>query len=78
MRVLICGAGQVGFGIAERLSGEGHDVSVIDLSSRLIANVRDQLDVRGVYGGLLVQTPDLEADELATAQCVTKIKPSDE
>ncbi len=37
-----------------------------------------QLDVRGVYGGLLVQTPDLAADELATAQCVTKIKPSDE
>jgi len=50
MRVVICGAGQVGFGIAERLAGEGHDVSVIDLSSRLIANVRDQLDVRGVVG----------------------------
>jgi len=37
-----------------------------------------QLDVRGVYGGLLVQTPDVENDELATAQCVTKTKPSDE
>jgi trk system potassium uptake protein TrkA len=50
MRVVICGAGQVGFGIAERLAFEGHDVSVIDLSARLIANVRDQLDVRGVVG----------------------------
>lgn len=50
MRVVICGAGQVGFGIAERLAHEGHDVSVIDLSARLIANVRDQLDVRGVVG----------------------------
>lgn len=50
MRAVICGAGQVGFGIAERLSAEGHDVSVIDLSARLIANVRDQLDVRGVVG----------------------------
>lgn len=50
MRVVICGAGQVGFGIAERLSTEGHDVSVIDLSARLIANVRDQLDVRGFVG----------------------------
>ncbi|MEM9223998.1 MAG: Trk system potassium transporter TrkA [Pseudomonadota bacterium] len=50
MRIVICGAGQVGFGIAERLSAEGHDVSVIDTSSRLIANVRDQLDVRGVIG----------------------------
>ena len=50
MRIVICGAGQVGFGIAERLSGEGHDVSVIDTSAELIANVRDQLDVRGVVG----------------------------
>lgn len=50
MRIVICGAGQVGFGIAERLSTEGHDVSVIDVSAKLIANVRDQLDVRGVVG----------------------------
>ncbi|MEM0908956.1 MAG: NAD-binding protein, partial [Pseudomonadota bacterium] len=50
MRVVICGAGQVGFGIAERLSAEGHDVSVIDVAPGLIANVRDQLDVRGVVG----------------------------
>jgi len=50
LRVLVCGAGQVGFGISERLAFEGHDVSVIDLSARLIANVRDQLDVRGVVG----------------------------
>ena len=50
MRIVICGAGQVGFGIAERLAREGHDVSVVDVSARLIANVRDQLDVRGVVG----------------------------
>lgn len=50
MRVVICGAGQVGFGIAERLSTEGHDVSVIDVATDLVAAVRDQLDVRGVVG----------------------------
>ncbi|WP_420392798.1 Trk system potassium transporter TrkA [Acuticoccus sp.] len=50
MRIVICGAGQVGFGIAERLSTEGHDVSVVDVQPQLIANVRDQLDVRGVIG----------------------------
>ncbi len=50
MRIVICGAGQVGFGIAERLSSEGHDVFVIDVSPQLIANVRDQLDVRGIVG----------------------------
>jgi trk system potassium uptake protein len=50
MRVVICGAGQVGYGIAERLSREGNDVAVIDTSARLIQAIRDTLDVRGVVG----------------------------
>ncbi|MEM6710931.1 MAG: Trk system potassium transporter TrkA [Pseudomonadota bacterium] len=50
MRVVICGAGQVGFGIAERLSRENNDVAVIDTSARLIQAIRDTLDVRGVVG----------------------------
>jgi trk system potassium uptake protein TrkA len=50
MRVVICGAGQVGFGIAERLAQEGHDVSVIDVAPRLVNNIRDQLDVRAFVG----------------------------
>ncbi|MBO6719648.1 MAG: Trk system potassium transporter TrkA [Rhizobiaceae bacterium] len=50
MRVIICGAGQVGYGIAERLSAEQNDVSVIDTSPELIRMVRDSLDVRGFVG----------------------------
>src|SRR5689334_23068866 len=50
MRVIICGAGQVGYGIAERLAAEGNDVSVIDMSSDLIEIVGDTLDVRGFVG----------------------------
>ena len=50
MRIIICGAGQVGFGIAERLSAEQNDVSVIDTSEKLIHAVRDLLDVRGFFG----------------------------
>jgi len=37
-----------------------------------------QLDWRGVYGGVLLQTPDEGGEDLAGAQCVTKTKPSDE
>ncbi|MEO0910418.1 MAG: NAD-binding protein, partial [Pseudomonadota bacterium] len=47
MRILICGAGQVGYGIAERLSAEDNDVTVIDNSAELIQNIQDKLDVRG-------------------------------
>ena len=47
MRILICGAGQVGFGIAERLSGEGNDVSIVDQDPSLVRRIGDLLDVSG-------------------------------
>ena len=50
MRVIICGAGQVGYGIAERLASEANDVSVIDNSPELVNAIRDTLDVRGFVG----------------------------
>lgn len=50
MKVIICGAGRVGYGIAERLSTEDNDVSVIDTSPTLIHAIRESLDVRGYVG----------------------------
>ena len=50
MKVVICGAGQVGYGIAERLAAENNDVSVIDNEPSLIQNIQDKLDVRGHVG----------------------------
>ena len=50
MRVIICGAGQVGYGIAERLVAEHNDVSLIDTSPDRIQSVRDNLDARGFVG----------------------------
>ncbi len=50
MKVIICGAGRVGYGIAERLSTEDNDVSVIDTSPPLIHAIRETLDVRGYVG----------------------------
>jgi len=50
MKVIVCGAGQVGFGIAERLSREQNDVTVLDSSEELIQSITDLLDVRGIVG----------------------------
>ncbi len=50
MRVIVCGAGRVGVGIARRLSREGNEVTVIDQSKDLIRAVTERLDVRGVVG----------------------------
>jgi len=50
MKVIICGAGQVGFNIARYLAGEGSDVTVIDQSPELVQKISDLLDVSGVVG----------------------------
>ncbi|MBU1209806.1 MAG: Trk system potassium transporter TrkA [Alphaproteobacteria bacterium] len=50
MKIIICGAGQVGTGIAERLSAEGNDVSIIDASEALCERANEVLDVRAVHG----------------------------
>ena len=50
MRVIVCGAGRVGVGIARRLSRENNDVTVVDQSKQLIRKVAERLDVRGVVG----------------------------
>jgi len=50
MKVIVCGAGQVGYGIAEKLAAEQNDVTVIDSSPELVNRIRDTLDVRGIVG----------------------------
>ncbi|MGI9370901.1 MAG: Trk system potassium transporter TrkA [Hyphomicrobiales bacterium] len=50
MKIVICGAGRVGRGIAERLAAEQNDVTVIDSSAELVQSITDALDVRGIVG----------------------------
>ncbi len=50
MRVIICGAGQVGFQIARHLASENNDVAILDVNAELVAKAAETLDVRGVAG----------------------------
>lgn len=50
MRVIICGAGRVGYGLATRLAGDKNTVTVVDTSADLIRQITTGLDVRGVVG----------------------------
>jgi trk system potassium uptake protein TrkA len=50
MKVVICGAGQVGSNIARYLSAGGNSVTVIDQSAELIQRLSDSHDVRGIVG----------------------------
>ena len=50
MKVIICGAGQVGWQIARHLSGEMNDVTVVDNNPELVRRATDTLDVQGIAG----------------------------
>jgi trk system potassium uptake protein TrkA len=77
MRVIVCGAGRVGVGIARRLSREDNDVTVIDQSKDLIRTVVERLDVRGIVGnGAYPET--LEEAGAREADMVIAVTYSDE
>ncbi len=50
MKIIICGAGQVGWQIARHLSRENNDVTVVDKDEALIRRISEVLDVSGVTG----------------------------
>ena len=60
MKVIICGAGQVGWQIARHLANEKNDVTVIDSDQNLVKMATDTLDVKGVSG--FASYPDVLAD----------------
>lgn len=50
MRIIIVGNGKIGNTLAEQLSGEGHDIVIIDRNQQNIDNLVNSLDVMGICG----------------------------
>ncbi|MBA7531521.1 Trk system potassium uptake protein TrkA [subsurface metagenome] len=50
MKIIIVGAGEVGFNIAQRLSEENHDVVVIDKDQNKINHIQTVIDVQAIVG----------------------------
>lgn len=50
MRIIVVGCGKVGRKIIEQLSNEGNDVTVVDLKSKVVADITNSVDVMGVVG----------------------------
>ena len=69
MKVIICGAGQVGHNIARYLAQEDNDVTVIDQRPELSRKISDTLDVKAITGfashpNVLAQAGASDADML--------------
>lgn len=77
MRVIVCGAGQVGFHIARYLAAEGNDITVIDQSAELVGQVSDALDVQAMVG--FASHPDvLEKANAEDADMIIAVTYADE
>ena len=50
MKVIVCGAGQVGWQIARHLAVENNDVTIVDNNPGLVNQATDALDVSGITG----------------------------
>lgn len=77
MKILIIGAGAVGFNIAKQLSKEGHDISVIDENPKLVRQVSENLDVF-VVAGNGTSPSVLESAGVREADMVLAVTTSDE
>ncbi|SET02357.1 Trk system potassium transporter TrkA [Oceanicella actignis] len=77
MKIIICGAGQVGSQIARHLAGERNDVTIVDQDPGLVRRVTEAYDVSGVTG--FASHPDvLERAGAADAEMLIAATFSDE
>lgn len=50
MKIIICGAGKVGFSIADYLEKSPHDIIVIDQSEEIVKDLSERYDIRAICG----------------------------
>ena len=50
MRILIIGAGDIGFQLSKRLSREHHDITMIDMAPEKVQRASEQLDAFVIEG----------------------------
>ncbi|MBE5971589.1 MAG: Trk system potassium transporter TrkA [Lachnoclostridium sp.] len=50
MNIIIVGCGKVGISLAERLSVEGHDLVMVDISAKKVEEASNRFDIMGIVG----------------------------
>ncbi|MEE9147262.1 MAG: Trk system potassium transporter TrkA [Candidatus Tectomicrobia bacterium] len=77
MRLVIVGAGEVGYHIASRLSREKHDIVIVDQADELVERVKEELDVMA-YQGHGATPAILERAGISQADMLIAVTSSDE
>lgn len=77
MRIIILGAGRVGFTVASNLSSEAIDITLIDKDQKVLDTACERLDVSAICGN--VSHPDvLESAGIRQADIIIAVTDSDE
>lgn len=77
MNIIIVGCGKVGYTLVEQLSGEDHDIVVIDEREEKVNSITDQLDAMGIVGNGVSYQTLLEAG-IGRADLLIAVTGSDE
>ena len=77
MNIVIVGGGLVGSTLSEKLSHDGHDVSLLDRNADRIREISESLDVRALHGNGAT-APDLRRAGVEEANLVVATTDSDE
>lgn len=77
MQIIIVGCGKIGNSITQKLSQEGHNITVIDLDSESLRNTSTMYDVMGVIGNGASYSVQQEA-EIAETDLLIAVTASDE
>lgn len=71
LQIMIVGCGKVGMALVERLTSEGHDITVIDSNASKIAQITNLYDIMGICGNgasySLMQEAGIETTDLFIA-----------
>lgn len=77
MRIIIIGAGKVGYNLADNLEKEGHDVTIIDKNYEILRKAEENLDVMCIKGSGVSTSTLLEAG-VSSADLLIAVTNSDE
>lgn len=77
MDIIIVGCGKVGSTLAEQLSQEGHDISIIDTNEQIVEEISNSFDTMGVIGNGASYSTQKEAG-IENAHLLIAVTGSDE
>ncbi|MFQ9446002.1 MAG: NAD-binding protein [Christensenellales bacterium] len=77
LRIIIVGCGKVGHTLTEQLVREGHDITIVDTSERVVRDTTEMFDVMGIRGNGASLNVLMEAG-LQEADLVIAVTGSDE